>query len=97
MSEEINKAVELTDEEMDNISGGTAMVIYTEYQEYYKCSHKKISGKELSANLGHINKCDHYDGPRSDSKSCGACKYYGHMYYSNLNELDKKGYDVVKY
>ena len=96
MNEEIKKAVELTDEEMDNISGGKAMIVYKGRGAVYICSHKKISGSEFSANLGH-NNCDRYKGS-SNIKKCQACQYYDDsMCESQLNETTMKGYDVVTY
>lgn len=95
--ENSNKAVELTDEEMDNISGGRAMIIDTRTRIYYSCRHKKISGEEFAANFGwRTNTCDHYDGIKEPDIDCGCCKHYGESFYRlSPNEIDTTGYDVV--
>jgi hypothetical protein len=99
MNEEItNKGIELTDEEMDNISGGRAMIINTQGRTYYTCNHKKISAQELLANLPfNKNTCDHYKGIKTDIKSCGECSHFREQFYRlSPDEIDQKGYDVMR-
>jgi hypothetical protein len=104
MCEEIKKdAIELSDEEMDNVSGGKALLIINNYDGttsyIVKCKHKKISGQELKKNFVGLNDCEHFDARGASLyHTCYNCenRYYYDFKDGNHPDIGNiSGYDVV--
>lgn len=80
MSEIINnKAVELSDDELDGVAGGRAVLMHDEptYQLVVKCDYKKMKADDFKQNYTTRNTCDHYSSSNgSNVKNCNQCTHF---------------------
>jgi hypothetical protein len=107
MSEEVkNNAVELTDEELDKISGGYSILISINQGGYHNCDICQYSGMHpdnfytklyQGAHCNHWTK--HYNDPINVSRNCHTCTNYsfdsriGNDATSYLQKCVKNGYE----
>jgi hypothetical protein len=94
MSEKMSKAVELSDEDLDSIAGGRALIVrqYGEVENIFICHHKKIGIGEFKDRLADSKNCDHFDG-KSDNL-CNSCVNCSH-YEPHENVSLMKGLDII--
>ncbi len=74
-----SRGTELTDEEMDRVSGGMALIIQDKgtTRVLHKCTRRNISGEEFRANIYDGNTCDRYSAKNSHTpKRCSNCSSY---------------------
>lgn len=80
MNEKMNKAVELGDEDLGKVSGGTAMFTREEQgKEYrYLCNHPLINSEDVFKQYIASGNCPRYvvmPGKNKDN-TCGTCDFY---------------------
>ncbi len=103
--EEINKAIELADEEMENIAGGKAIIIFEKSNAYHGCQHSKINPYELYNHYLNPNTCKHFKRLKNggNEKACPNCENYLNWPINAIGAADvledfqRRGFDVVRY